>query len=300
MYKKQFKMMGARGKELSIYAENYMNTNEIAMVAKTRPLNRNFSRYDFFVDKKYSSDEDWYGFYRSEELLEMMAKGIKDNDAISNLQRYAHKAMVEEKDKYSRTVLGVAGGGVNVPLLLSGSPECMYSRAKAPVKTKIINMGIHNEIVCGITQERYRHAGMLVAQLVSKLEKAGYRLRINMMDAYYNNTPKICVLTSVIKRENEPMNYARILYPLTSVASSRGMGFAWAARNPDFTMSDLGTYAEFAFDSDGQKMDEMFEMATGLKGFTSFKIKDLIDMYRERGDDATMKYMESRLMASVE
>ena len=299
MYKRHFTMNNGYDEELEVHAENYMSMNEIMMVAKTRPLNRDFSRYDFFVDREYVSNEDWYGFSDSSELREMMAKGLKDTAGITNLERYAHKAYVEESEKYVRTALDVAGGGVNVPLVLSGSPECMYSRKKAKVKSKIINMGIHNEVVCTVSQESYKHAGMLVAQVVSKLEKAGYRLRINMLDAYYCHGRNIHVLTTVIKRENEPMNYARMLFPLTSVASSRGVGFAWVARNPEYHEWDLGGYAENAF-RDKCMMKDMFEKATGLARFTMFTVKDLIGMYRERGDDATTKYIESKLMESVE
>lgn len=304
MYKRQFKMEGSYG-ELEIYAENYMNALEVAHVAEAREPNPSgwFDRYDFFVNKERPNDPDWYGFSTKEELLEMARVGMKDRKMVNNIQKYAHKAMVEEKDKYTSKVMSVAGGGVNVPLLLSGSPMCMYSRKKAPVRSKIINMGIHCEVTCEISQKAYEHAGMLIAQIVSKLEKAGYRLRINTMDAFYSyGSNRINVLTTVVKRENEPMNYARILYPLTSVSYSRGLGFAWVARNPDFNKSDLGTYAENAFPSSerGVKMDEMFEGCTGLKGFTSFKIKDIIRMYQNKGDEATLKFMESRLMSSIQ
>lgn len=301
MYKKQFKMQG-KDREMDIYAENFMNATEVIRVSATRKLNNTFSRYDYFVDKKSPNDSYWSGFRSQEELFRMASLGVDDSQMVNSIQRYTHKAAVEEKDKYTTTVLSVAGGGVNVPLLLSGSPMCMYSRKKAPVKSRIINMGIHCEVTCEISQSSYAHAGMLIAQIVSKLEKAGYRLRINTMDAFYSwGCKRINVLTTVVKRENEPMNYARILYPLTNVSFSRGLGFAWVARNPDFNKSDLGTYAEYAFpDSErSMMMDEMFELSTGLKGFTSFKIKDIINMMKSKGDDATMKYMEARLMSSI-
>lgn len=304
MYKKQFKMQGKYGSEMEIYAENFMNAAEVIRVCSNRSLSRHLGgAYDYFVDRKAPYDSRWSGFKSQEDLFRMASLGITDAQMVNSVQKYAHKATVEEKDKYTTTILDVAGGGVNVPLLLSGSPMCMYSRKKAPVKSKIINMGIHCEVTCEISQEKYAHAGMLIAQTISKLEKAGYRMRINTMDAFYSSGCKrINVLTTVVKKENEPMNYARILYPLTNVSYSRGIGFAWCTRNPDFNKSDLGTYAEYAFDSENRSemMDEMFEKATGLKGFTSFKIKDLINMIAQKGDDATLKYMEARLMASVQ
>ena len=228
--------------------------------------------------------------------------GVRDVKMVNAIQRYSHKAVVKEEEKYAQRTLSVAGGGVNVPMLLSGAPECMYSRKQAAVRCKISNMGRHCEITAEISPTKYAHAGMLIAQLVSKLEKAGYRMRINTMDAYYSGGKRINVLTTVIKRENEPMNYARLLYPLTSVSFSRGMGFGWCCRNPDYKSSGFGTYAEYAFSSYDRKlkMDEMFEKATGLKGFTSFTIKDVINMYRDKGDDATLRYMEARLMSSIQ
>ena len=66
---------------------------------------------------------------------------------------------------------------MNVPLMLSGSPMCMYSRKKAPVKSKIINMGLHCEITGEIGPTSYMNAGMLVARLVSKLDLEERRRR---------------------------------------------------------------------------------------------------------------------------
>lgn len=297
-------MIGKNEEEFEIFAENYANASEVFIVAQTRPNNGRLEKcYDHLCDKHTSGSKSWDGFETYDELRAMADFGVRNQQMVNNIQKYAHKAIVEEKDKYTTRTLNVAGGGVNVPLLLSGSPECMYSRKKAPVKSKIINMGLHCEITGEITPERYEHAGMLIAELVSKLEKAGYRLRINTMDAYYSGGGhRINVLTTVIKKENEPMNYARLLYPLTNVSFSRGMGFGWCCRNPDFKNSGLGTYAEYAFDAYDRKlkMDEMYEKCTGLKGFTSFQIKDMINMYREKGDEATMKYMEARLMSSIQ
>jgi len=288
--------------DLTVFAENYMNTSEVFMVAQSRPNNGRLSKYyDRLVDVDAVGDRDWDGFTTYQELRDMADYGVRNVEMINNLQRYTHKAVVKEEEKYTRKTLDVAGGGVNVPLLLTGAPTCMYSKKKAAVRSKIINMGLHCEITAEVSRERYAHAGMLIAQLVSKLEKAGYRLRINTMDAYYSGGSRINVLTTVVKKENEPMNYARLLYPLTNVSFSRGMGFGWCCRNPDFKSGSFGTYAENAFGSDKKlKMDEMFERSTGLRGFTSFTIKDIINMYRDKGDEATMKYMEARLISSIQ
>lgn len=299
MYKKKFKIEGDR--EYDVYAENYSSANEVMAVARTRPRNDHISsRYDCLVGSGGWFDRDWDGFETKEELENLIKYGIRDAKLTSEVQRYAYKAYVQEKDKFSRRVLSVAGGGVNVPLMLSGSPEVMYSRAKAPVHTKIINMGIGVEIVAGVDSEDYAHAGMLIAELICKLEKAGYRVRLQTLDAYYAETKRINVLSTVLKKENEPMNYARMFFPLTSVASSRGLGFGWAARNQDFN-HDLGTYTEFAFSSEDRnvKMAELYENSTGLKGFTMFGVKDVINMIRRKGDEATMKYIESRLISSL-
>ena len=296
-------MTGKEG-EITVYAENYMNIMEIAAVAKTRQYNPRVPEHDdYLVDSKYASDPLWNDFRTQDDLLEKMTVGIKDRKMVDGIQRYAHKAVVEEKDKYTQRVMSVAGGGVNVPLLLSGSPVCMYSRKKAPVKTKIINMGLHCHVTCDISKEEYLHAGMVVAELVSKLEKAGYRLRMHAVDPFYTRgTKAINLITAVIKKENEPMNYARILFPTTSVAFLRGVAFGWCARNPDYKGdSCLGTYCEYAFNSDevAEKFDEMFEKATGLKGFTAFRMRDIIDMCRNKGDDMTLKYLESKLIGSI-
>lgn len=303
MYKRQFEMTGLDGK-VKVFAENYMNMMEIACVAKTREYNPHVSRHDdYLVDSTRSNNPAWNDFSTQRDLMDKMQFGVRDKKIVDSIQKYAHKATVEEKEKYSQKMLDVSGGGVNVPLLLSGSPICMYSRKKAPVKTKIINMGLHCHVTCDVSKEQYLHAGMLVAQLVSKLEKAGYRLRIDAVDPFYvRGSGRINLLTAVIKRENEPMNYARILFPTTSVSFLRGVAFGWCARNPDYLGDEcLGTYAEYAFRHEevASKFDEMFEKGTGLKGFTAFRMRDIIDMSRSKGDEMTMKYIESKLIESI-
>lgn len=303
MFKRQFKVTG-KGKEYTVYAENYMNVMEIAVIARTRERNYRVPDHDdYLVDSKRAREPGWNDFTSQESLIDLMRVGIKDRKMVDGIQRYAHKAVVEEKDKYTQRILTVSGGGVNVPLLLSGSPVCMYSKKKAPVKTKIINMGLHTHVTCDVSREEYLHAGMLVAEIVSKLEKAGYRLRMHAVDPFWSyGTTSINLLTAVIKKENEPMNYARILFPTTSPAFLRGVAFGWCARNPDYKGdSCLGTYCEYAFNNDevSEKFDEMFEKATGLKGFTAFRMRDIIDMYKRKGDEMTMKYLESKLIGSI-
>lgn len=298
MFKRQFDYKGYK-----VSAENYASASEIIAVAQTRKPNPRVGDegYDFLGYDKAPNSPSWDGFSTQDELFEMARLGIKDHDQIESVQRYAFKARADEKEKYTQKILSVAGGGVNIPLLLSGAPECMYSLKRQKVRTKIIKMGIHCEITAEVKEHDYAAIGRLTGQLISKLEKAGYRLRMHSMDAYWPGGTDIFVLTNVIKRENEPMNYGRILYPLTSVSYTRGLGFGWVARNPDFTGYSLGGYVEEAFDEDTMKqdMDEMFARSTGLEGFVSFTMKDLINLRRSKGDDFTMRYMESRMLESI-
>lgn len=298
---RKFEMMRGDNKKdgtVTVHAENFTSVAEVAAVtrARTKVPGGQFRGHDYFGDNWYNAiTGDWYGFEDQEEFLDLISNGVTDSDIVRKVAKYSGKAEVKEQDKLSRRVWDVAGGSVDVASWLAGNPTCMQRYEKKRVKSKVVNIGIETEVTCEISSSMYEKAGMILAKTVSKLEKAGYRIGIRAMTGFYAGGSNIITMSAVIKKEYSPMNYARMMMPLTKVAFDRGIGWGWAGRNPNYG-NQVGTYVCRAFTGNTTaKMEEMYEKASGLKDFTVFSHKDMIKMLNESGEDGLEKYIEARI-----
>ena len=303
MQQKHFKMDRGDGNELDVYAERFSSLAEVAEVCRARPApnDYNFKEHDYFNETWGNSMDygSWQGFGSKEEFDRLIRIGVEDTQAIKSLAKCALTAEVQEKDKLCRTVHDVAGGVVDVPMMLSGAPNCMVRTEKKKVRSKIINIGIQTEVIGDISADTYYRAGMVLARTIAKLEKAGYRIGIQAMTAFASCswTDRVVVLSAAIKKEYAPMNYSRMLMPLTMVAFDRGVGWAWLGRNPDYGSSNYGCYSSSVFEGNvKEKEEEMFAKASGLKDFIVFTHKDMIKVLREQGEEGLERYIEARIM----
>lgn len=292
-----------RGSESSgtvdIYAENFTSVNELASFTRARDKvpTGEFKTHDYFREEWTSSTKigSWYGIKNKEHFDSLIANGVDDTELVKNVAKYASQAEVKEHDRLVRRVYDVAGGCVDVPRWLTGNPNCMMRFDKKKVRSKIVNIGIETEVTCEISADDFKKAGMVLAKTVSKLEKAGYRIGIRAMTGFYARGSTIVLMSTIIKKEYSPMNYARMMFPLTEVAFDRCVGWGWAARNPHYG-GTVGTYVCNAFSGNTTaKMEEMYERASGLKDFIVFTHKDMICTLHRDGEDGLMKYIENRI-----
>lgn len=301
MQEREFEMKrgGPNSGTVKVYAENYTSINELAAVTRAREKKPtgDFTTHDYFNEEwpRGTKKGKWYGFKGKTEFNSFIANGVENAALISDVARYTGKAEVREQDRLVRRVYDVAGGCVDVPRWLTGTPECMMRFEKAKVRSRIVNIGIETEVIGGISAYQYRTAGMVLAKTIAKLEKAGYRIGIRAMTGFYAWGDTIILMSAIIKKEYSPMNYARMMFPLTEVAFDRGVGWGWAARNPHYG-GTIGTYVSDAFDGNTTaKMEEMYERAAGLRDFIVFTHKDMINVLDRDGEDGLMRYIETRI-----
>ena len=141
-----------------------------------------------------------------------------------------------------------------------------------------------------------------------KLEKAGYRIRLIAMDAYedgdHYSRPKemfddrhaIWVVTHVIKKENEPMNYRRIMFPLTRMAYHRGLGFGWMAVNGAPNIWGLGGLIDYVITDNGER-EEMFAKACGADDYIILSQDDVIGYIRRYGLEKAQQMVDAKVMS---
>ena len=283
-----------------VHAETFSSCNEAMMVTRMRPAPKGWRMDIDFCAEKWICQcpySNWDGFSSKEEFDELMRYGVQDTSVIPKVARYAAKADVEDRDKLTQRGYDVVGGCVNVPRFLTGNPKCMYTLKRRPTTSKIINIGVLCGVTCGHSPEEYQEAGMAVTKVIAKLEKAGYRVSLTTMGAFadlYNND--VWLITTSVKRENMPMNYSRIMFPLTSVAYFRGLCFGWVVRTGYRGKSSLGTTLDYIFNEGDDRTEELFIRASGLNQNTKcFTIKELISICHKRGGEAAEKYIEGEI-----
>lgn len=285
-----------------VHAENFSSAAELVSYCKGRKCVAGMSSEDFFNGRN-PSDKYWSNFNSSKELVELVERGIEDLSAVSGTAKYAKTAVVKEHEKLTQKCMDVVGGGVDVPAYLTGVPTCMHTLKRQRVKSKIVKLCIYCKALSNIDASDYQKAGEVIAKTVAKLEKAGYRIRLLAMDAYedddnpsfYDGRHGIWIVTHMIKKENEPMNYRRVLFPLTRMAYHRGLGFGWMAVNGAPYIYGLGGAIERVVDDDKER-EQMFAQACGADDYIILSQVDVIKYIQRHGTEQAQKMVDSTVM----
>ena len=303
-YNKTFDMDCKGGTKVRVFAENFASAAELVSHCKGRKCVSGMEHDDFFNrDLKGGS---WYDFNDSKDLVHLIETGIDNPKLISEVGKYAKTAQVKDEERLTKKYLDVAGSAVDVPLYLSGEPACMYNFKRQRVRTKIVKICIYCKALCYVDPEEYKRAGELIAKTVVKLEKAGYRIRLLAMDAYedrnwkkrgmkYDGRHSIWVVTHMIKKENEPMNYRRVLFPLTRMAYHRGLGFGWMAVNGSPYIDALGGSIESVV-WDDEEREKMFAKACGEGDYIILSQDDVIGYIDKFGLEKAQNIIDTKVM----
>ena len=306
MRTKRFKVKG-NWREYDVRCENFSSTQEVIAVTRARSApDESWKREIDFCDESWTSYKKtgtWYGFNNKDEYERLVRFGVEDTSVVKDVRKYSAKASVLDKDKLAVRCMDIVGGGVNVPVYLTGNPQCMYTMKRKKVKSKIVTIGIECGLTCDYSAKQYQRAGMALTKVVAKLEKAGYRVALISMAAFIDEKNDVlCMMTNVIKRENTPMNYSRIMFPLTSITYFRGLAFGWVARNKDYRgYSNLGPHFSsiFPYGERNERIEEMFQTAVGHDNFIAVSMKQMVGICDGQGQEALERYIEGKIMEVV-
>ena len=295
------------GHGIRVIAENFDSAAELVSVCRDRPVSSYYRSHAYFNKDLHGGE--WADFEDSADLIRLVENGVKDQTLLEGVGRYARTARVKDEEKLTQKCMDVMGGGVDVPSFLTGVPTCMHSLRRKKVKSKIIKIGIYCHVLCNISAEQYKQAGELITKTVAKLEKAGYRIRMRAVDIYedgdwycrpradFDGRHTLWMVTHMVKRENEPMNYRRIMFPITRVAYERGLGFAWMAVNGSPNISGLGGQASRVV-SDPGEFEDIVAKGCGEEDYIIFSQDEVIGYIQRYGMDKAQKMVEAKVLSS--
>lgn len=296
------------GHGIRVIAENYDSAAELVNVCRRREVSPHYRSDAYFnYDLRGGS---WSDFEDSADLIHLVENGVDNKELLVGVGKYARTAMVKDEEKLTQRCMDVMGGGVDVPSYLTGIPTCMHSLKRKKVKSKVIKLGIYCHVLCDITPRQYEEAGELITKTVARLEKAGYRIRMRAVDVYedrdwcsrdrseYGGRHTLWMVTHMVKKENEPMNYRRIMFPITRVAYERGLGFGWMAVNGSPRISGLGGQASNVV-SDPGEFENLIARGCGEDDYIIFRMEDIIGYIQRYGPDKAQKMVEAKTMSAA-
>lgn len=288
--------------------ERFESPNEMYQIYKGLPLidgKLNLRHLDYFDTERdiRPKKPGWAGFSSSESLWDRFLGGIRNDELTADAVKYATNAKVSRRDRLQDIGRNVYGGAVVVPAVLSGDPRNMWCIKRKKVKSRIIPLVIDVALTCNYTSAQYERVGQAVVRTIAKLEKAGYRVGVDVCISIYDDLHEnsdgrhIIAMSYPAKRPNEVMNFRKILYPLTDTSFFRGVGFGWMVRNRNMSNDPcLGTNTKNAFGFDPEDRDEGIDkLYKGMFGNNVIMVRSYDLANRYTLEDAE-RFLEAQLL----
>lgn len=227
---------------ITLYNENmnvaYFDTvNEYVNYLEDTPRRDNARR-----EASDTDDFDFTGTRNLKEALDLCKYG--DEKLASYVYEKTLKLdKIDTIDKHRQAYVNdIVGFTPNVPNYVMGIPNNMIRDNRHIIKSKIINVFINLSAHCGITSEQIKRNASLYVAAINQLEKEGYRCNVYTGDcgSHYGDAPYYSIIVKV-KGDKEPLNLAKMAFPLCHPSMLRRLGFKWIETIPiDFTHCGYG------------------------------------------------------------
>lgn len=173
----------------------------------------------------YDYREEWAGNLTLKEAGKSCAEG--DLSLVEASDKILTKIEAEFSfvTGHAETIATVAGGAVNVPAMLSGSPMCMRRRRQTVSEIGPITVMVDSGALAEVSPETMRRRGVAVLALVRVLS------RIRPVDLWVSaahwagSRGDVSVMTAV-RIETAPLDLARAAFVLVHPAFHRRLMFA--------------------------------------------------------------------------
>lgn len=242
----------------SFVIETFNGVNEFLNVIGKRSPNVVFKGGDLSSESGSQCFTMTKDYAESEQL---MATGYKDG--LNNLKKskgvkITHTSNVRKNIPQT----GVVGYAPHVPNAIAGIPQSMIAQRKIEQHAKVVTIVYDGGAHSSVDAERFVKAGRNLLDVVMMLELQGYRVRVDIQDAFCTNKEKaICRIT--VKNHRQPINPLKISYLLLHPSFFRRQGFKWLETTPELTnctfVAGYGRPLYFQVNSDGASTNEIRE-----------------------------------------
>lgn len=179
---------------------------------------------------RYNSAEEGDYDFTGTKSLKQAIDLCKYGD--ENLRKYIYEQNlkfdnIDTCDKVRRsTVNDVVGFMPNVPNYIMGVPTNMIRDNRTMIKSKIVNVFINITAPWYVDKNDIKRAAAKYVCAINKLEEEGYRCNVYTGAAAERHSYKNLLIVK-IKSDKEPMNLAKMAFPLCHPSMLRRLKFKW-------------------------------------------------------------------------
>lgn len=259
----------------------------------------NISYYDSieeftnFIDNstsmRYNSsddrDFDFSGTHSLKEASELCKYGDEELASYISQQSLTFDS-VDTVNKIRRsTINDVVGFIPNVPNYVIGIPTNMIRDNRNIINSKVINIFISISAAWHISKEDIKERCAKYIAAINSLEEQGYRCNVYSGSVGTNYDKIYNLLVIKIKSDKEPLNLAKMAFPLAHPSMLRRLKFRWMETIP----LDFGSgYGQSI--TNEKKINELLKPIFNNTKFTILsvseepgKIGDIVDILKKKG-----------------
>lgn len=284
----------------------YADTPAILMAAieERRDPTHNLADKDYLDTRHaFNLDPEFTGLHRGSteevynQLWGMFQAGTDKTQVVSEVHSSAnnfHNTMgaltigfIEEP--------ATSGTRIDPNKVVKGDPQCFIRSVPIDVGFPVIKIAIDCGILGNVMTETIVDRGRLIAEAIVRAELGGYKTRITACSAtHMYNDSKIVVMALNLKREDEPINYSRVLYPILEPSFLRGVSFSWRATLPELHDSQTpgmgrSIYADYTAAQRAELYEDVFDADT--------LVFNIGAMCAEMSHDEAKEYIENQFQS---
>ena len=202
------------------FFEAFASPYSLAEAVKTRQNNHMFGTVSEARGRQSFTLTDNYD--EAEYILRHGAQNIADrmNKSLENIRASAQMDRAVLEPYYY-------GSRVNVPRAIIGHPKAMIRRVNIPLKTSAVRLIYDISANCNIKAEELLKCGIVVLELVYRLEAARTRVELDVCGYAAETNSGDAVTFINLKRGQEPLDILKVAYPLAHPSFFRRHNFKW-------------------------------------------------------------------------
>ncbi len=217
--------------------ERFNGVSEFINTIAKRPVNTHFwserdslssetKDKEFTMTKNYAESEALMASGYGEGLADLQKAGAFKVCRATNATRHVPHA-------------SVVGYAPHVPNAIAGIPQSMIGTTHIQQKSKIVTILYDGGASAYMDADKFVKAGRVLMSLIIKLEMQGYRVQLDVLDAFCTKNEKaFCIVT--VKNHRQPINPLKISYLLLHPSFFRRQGFRWLETSPETTFQYSG------------------------------------------------------------
>lgn len=164
-------------------------------------------------------------------------------DGMAKAMRIKYERQSMTEHMRPQFVPSVAGPVCNVPAVLAGLPDSMFTWSNVPTGAEIVHIGFGNTV--GGSQRAYELRGAVILAICDLLESMGKRVMLT----WYRTIRNQAEIRLVLKHPDRPMNIESMVYMIAHMSSGTHVGWGAQETLPEPWQTEIGDMAHAGWGS---------------------------------------------------